>query len=392
MSRQNQEVLKVLYVSHHDPENMKSWSGTPHFIYEELVEAFERVEVCIPSSLGWFRFLSKVVKKLFSYVGSSSVDLTRTIFYSRRIATEISEKIKFVEPDLIVGVAASIELAFVETDIPIIHVSDATFAAMIGYYPEFSNIWPWLEAQGNAIENRIIQNANAVVCSSDWASESVINHYGAEDKKVFTLLLGANLKDLPHLSQDVIDNKFEGTCKLLFIGKEWHRKGGDIALDVFNLLRQANMDAEITIVSSQCPRQTNNSAITVIDGLSKDTDAGLDLFNTLFLESSFFLLPTRAEAFGLVYAEAAAFGSVAVGPSTGGVANIIEDNKTGLLLPASATAEEYAQRIIDIWENKDQLKSMSKAAREKFDTQLSWSHWGENFSKIAVDVVRARSE
>ncbi len=380
--------LKVLYVSRHDPANMSSWSGTPHFIYEEISNHCQTINVCNPRSYAWFRLLSKVVKKIFQLTGNPAVDLTRTSFYSKAVGKEVTRCIQENQPDLVVGVAASIELAYVETDTPIIHISDATFAAMIGYYPEFSNIFPYLEAQGNLIENRVLQRANAIICSSQWASKSATDFYGVSSEKTFTVLLGANVKNLPSLTDEMINAKFDGPCKLLFIGKEWHRKGGDIALDVFRNLKKSGVDVELTVVSDQFEGNDDEDGLTVQHGINKGTVEGLALFNKLFEEASFFLLPTQAEAFGLVYAEAAAFGCIAVGPDTGGVADIIDDTETGILMPTVSSPDEYAERIEKLWSDKVKLTQMSCAARLKFDTQLSWSHWGKNFSEIASKLVK----
>ncbi len=339
------------------------------------------MDVLVPKSLRWFRLVSKAFKKLFQYFGNHSIDLTRTSFYSKNIGKEIAAYVQDTKPDVIIGVAASIELAHVETDIPIVHISDATFAAMINYYPEFSKVWKLLESEGNKIEKLTLSRARAVICSSNWARKSAIEYYGVSSSKAFAIPFGANVPNLPDLSDAMLEQKFHGTCKLLFVGKDWQRKGGEIALEVFRKLRQLQVDAEIIIVNDQA-RVEPEEGVTVHGSIDKSTVQGLSLFCQLFEEASFFVLPTQAEAFGLVYAEAAAYGCIAVGPETGGVPDIIDDDVTGILMPETATVDEYANRIAELWKNKKKLEQISKAARNKFDDQLSWSNWGAQVSEV----------
>jgi glycosyltransferase involved in cell wall biosynthesis len=384
--------LKVLYVSKHNPTSAQNWSGTPHFIYDRISNSYDNTEFFIPNSMGWFRFGAKVVKKIFSMLGNSSIDLTRTEFYARKIGQEVRAKVSEVKPDVVVGVAASIELAYVDTDVPFIHISDATFLAMLDYYPEFSAMGSTLKAQGQKIESRTISNAAAAIYSSDWARKSALNDYHATPEKVHTLPLGANVRGLPDITEDHLAQKFSGQCKLLFIGKEWGRKGGDIVLKTFNILRLKGLDVHLTIIGVNPPGFQSTEAVTVIESLNKDVPAELETFNREFLAASFFFLPTQAEAYGLVYAEAAAFGAISVGPNTGGVPTVVQDGVTGILLPSDANCESYADKIMECWADKDRLATMSKAARTRFHEELSWDRWQSDFEDVVAKVVSQNSK
>ncbi len=46
----------------------------------------------------------------------------------------------------------------------------------------------------------------------------------------------------------MIDSKSRDICKLLFIGVDWERKGGDVALKVVELLNNMGVQTELHIV------------------------------------------------------------------------------------------------------------------------------------------------
>jgi len=381
--------MRVMIVSKYDPTSAQNWSGTPHFIFSQIEKISDEVYICTPSSMLWFRLFSRVIRRFARMLGNSSIDLVRTKYYSKSIGNEVARTIAKIKPDIVVGIAASIELAYVKTDVPIIHLSDATYASMLNYYPEFTGIWKWLAAQGNAIEQGVIENSTTIICSSHWASTSVIKDYSAPLDKVHTILLGANVKQLPEQSKTDIVQKFSGICRLLFVGKEWERKGGDIVLGVYKHLVGAGIETELTIIGCRGKEIPDDPNISIYENINKDRADHVELFNSIFGRASFFIVPSKSEAFGLVYAEAAAYGTPAVGSMTGGIPSIVIDDITGVLLPENATSDDYAKRVIELWRDKDKLMEMSLAAKSRFNSDLSWERWSEEFSSVAKKIIGA---
>lgn len=378
--------MKIMVVTKYNVETTLAWSGTPYFLVRQIRKMSDEVYVYQPKSMGWFRRFSKIFRRSVQMFGNSSIDLTRTCYYSRNIAEEVILEVNRVKPDVIVGVAASIELAFLETEVPIIHISDATFEAMLGYYPEFTGLWNWLKKDGHEIERRIIQSSGAIVCSSQWAKNSMISDYHACLNKIHVIPLGANIKDVPKLTKCDVNKKFEGKCKLLFVGKDWGRKGGEIVLETYRKLIEYGIDAELTVIGSKISPIPAHPNINIYAHLNKDLKEDLDIFNSIFTEASFFILPAKAEAFGIVYAEAAAFGTPVLGPNTGGVSSVVEDNVTGALLSEDASADQYAERIHELWNNKEMLYEMSLAARQRFSADLNWNRWASDFM-VVIDSL-----
>jgi glycosyltransferase involved in cell wall biosynthesis len=107
---------------------------------------------------------------------------------------------------------------------------------------------------------------------------------------------------------------------------------------------------------------------------------------TLYKQSNFFLLPTRAEASGLVFSEAAAFGLPVVTTDTGGITSIVRQGVNGITLPYSATAISYAKLIEEIFNDPSRYKHLAKAARQQYDETLNWDTWGNKVNQL-IDSI-----
>ena len=79
------------------------------------------------------------------------------------------------------------------------------------------------------------------------------------------------------------------------------------------------------------------------------------------------------ETFGLVLIEAMQVGTPVIGSNSGGVVEIIDDEKTGLLFE-SQNAESLAEAILKVVENQELLERVSEAGQvkcqEKFSNEL----------------------
>ena len=383
--------MKIAILSSYDLNDINLWSGTPYHICQELLKENIEVHQVKPDRHSYVRIIAKIIKRISYFFGVKNFELARTKIYCRIISKEIDEKLNKINPDIIVGIAASIELYLVDTDIPVIHISDTTFSAMVDYNPEFSQMPDWLRCQGEAIEASVIEKSRAAVYSSRWASDSAVGDYGASVDKVHTLPFGANVQFIPTITDSYLAEKFDGKCRILFVGKDWKYKGGDIVLAAVERLRNSGLDIELSIVGSRPDRKSLPPGVSVYENLDKSDPDQFQQFNDLFSTASIFVLPTQAEAYGLVFAEAAAFATPVIAPATGGVPTVVPDGETGVLVPTDAGEDRYAAEILELWNDKARMKSMAIEARSRFDEVLNWDAWGREFFKIVESCVSSSS-
>jgi glycosyltransferase involved in cell wall biosynthesis len=351
--------LRVAFVSTADPGSKAGWSGIPFYAYRALKLQLPRLTfMSSPAADLTLRAVKKWAHPL-------KLDPIREEMTSMAYAWALGGKLRAFNPDLVISVAGTHKLAKIEVDAPIIHFSDATFQAMVDYYPgHFSGLRARTLRQGEAAEARMIKKAAAVVLSSQWACRSAVEHYGADPAKVFCVPMGANFdSDLDHQRAPPADE----VCRLLFVGVDWLRKGGDTALAVTRELRARGLKAELHVAGCDPPPEAEGPELVRHGFLSKGDPEQAARLNGLFASASFFLLPSRSEAFGVVFAEASAFGLPSVALATGGVPTAVEDGVNGLLLAADASVEQIADRIAGCWADAEAYAALCARARALSD-------------------------
>jgi glycosyltransferase involved in cell wall biosynthesis len=103
----------------------------------------------------------------------------------------------------------------------------------------------------------------------------------------------------------------------------------------------------------------------------------------LFLRSHFLVVPTQAECFGVVFAEALAFGLPPVSRAVHAVPSIVTDGVTGVLGAADAGAAFYTDRLLALIQDREAYRRMARAARRRFEGQLTW----EQFASRVIETI-----
>jgi glycosyltransferase involved in cell wall biosynthesis len=109
--------------------------------------------------------------------------------------------------------------------------------------------------------------------------------------------------------------------------------------------------------------------------LCKSDPAHLTELCKAYRESHFLLSPTTAEAFGIVFSEAQAFGVPPVAHDVGGTASAIVPDITGLLLPLGASPEMFARKIMQYINDPELYSELSQHCREQYLRRANWRCW-----------------
>lgn len=176
------------------------------------------------------------------------------------------------------------------------------------------------------MEQRVFQNCSFIFARSDQTKRSIVEDYQIAPERVHVVGGGVNLIRLP----DEPHNKTSATAPtVLFIGKEFHRKGGDLLLEAFGALRAEIPKARLLMVTDD----------PVFPEAKKD---GVEIVQPtwireeivrLYRAADIFVLPSRLETWGDVLLEAMAFGLPCIGTDSDAMAEIIDHDSTGILVP-----------------------------------------------------------
>jgi glycosyltransferase involved in cell wall biosynthesis len=381
--------MRIAYLALNDPLDKKSWSGTTYYIAKALQKNGNEVDYLGPiKPPKWLdktlRAIAKATRMIFrkEYITKYSLLLS---WYS---AKQFNKKLKGKKYDCICAPAASVELGFLKTDLPVIYITDATFELVSNYdYSEFNKMFWFSKLEGNLLEKNALKKSSAVIYPSIWAAESAVKDYHIANEKVFIAPFGANIDMIP--DRNIIYKKLENKqLTLLFLAVDWDRKGGSIAFDVLKyLIYTHGVQAKLIVCGCVPPPHIAHPNMEVIPFLDKNKKEDYDRFVDIMSSAHFLLVPTRADCSLLVGCEANAYGVPAITTETGGVPEIVKDGINGYCLPYSAPGSTYAALINELYINEEKYQQLIASSRQRFEEHLNWQKWTESFIEIYENSV-----
>ncbi|HEY9637651.1 MAG TPA: glycosyltransferase family 4 protein [Coleofasciculaceae cyanobacterium] len=378
--------LRVGYLSSQNYLDKNAWSGSLYHMHQALssrnVQVVNLGEPKKPSR--WQHLLNRVFKKNNSYkLGSPQYIAEYTKF-----ADKVHKQLIKMQCDVIFAPVASAELTFIETQIPIIYLSDATFSLYEQYYQ--LNLDKQESEWASKQESIAISKASRLVYSSEWAANSAVCDYQADESKIQVIPFGANLDTSP-LAEEVLSKTLTLPCRLLFVGKDWERKGGEIAFKTFISLRNRGIDAELVVVGSVPPADIKHEKLTVIPYLNKNIPQQKKQLDELFLKSHFFVFPTRADFSPIVICEANAFGLPVLTTDGGGIRTLVKNGENGYMLPLSASSDDYAGLIAQLFSDKTSYEQLVRSSRKEYEMRLNWNKWAESMDQLIMNLLDSQS-
>lgn len=370
--------MKILFVTTYDARDIRNWSGIPYYLGKGFLDAGIHVEfISEPNFLHdkyWkFRlkdiFYNKILKKKWGKYIS---------FYEPQnlkfIANQVKKRIDKIEDGIIFS-PGTIPIAYLNTDKPVVFWTDATFAVMENYYEDFNDLCKRTIKNCHSYERNAVKRSSLAIFSSQWAAKSSIKDYGAKPENVKVIPYGANIECKRALDDIKKNNllKSRSVCKLLFIGKDWKRKGAEIAINVARELNKQNIKTELTLIGCLPPENLClPQFVHALGFIDKSTKEGESLINKLYLESHFFILPTIAEAMGVVFCEANSFGLPVITTNTGGISTIIRNDVNGKMFDLDFDIIECVKYIEDIFSNLKRYNNYSLNSFNEYIDRLNW--------------------
>jgi glycosyltransferase involved in cell wall biosynthesis len=269
----------------------------------------------------------------------------------------------------VVFALTTMPIAQVRTKIPVVFWNDAPFAGMLDWYPEFSRLPPKSIAHGHAMERQAHQRSALAIYSSQWAADIAIREYGVDPARVKVVDFGANFPvtwDEQYII-DRIPSRLKAPHRLVWLGVEWERKGGDVALAVARELDASGFPVELAIAGLEPPRSVKRLPyVKSLGFLAKP--AVIQLLDS----AAFLLLPSRADLSPIVFNEAGSLGLPVISRPVGGISSIIRDGYNGKLFTDASTPAEIAQYIRSTLASPTMYGELALNAYHEYATRLNW--------------------
>lgn len=365
--------MKLAFASTFDSEDVANWSGTP-FNMANALKA-QQVEIEYIGNLKHQVPPFFKVRQLWKKFAANQRESPRfNIYAAKHFSKQAEAQLHHKSVDAILAPQIN-PICYLNAKQPIVLWTDALYASLIGFYPGFSSHSANSIREGNIITRECLARCSLAIFSSDWAARTALEIYGADKNKVKVVPFGANMPCTHTLNdiREMLALRSKQTVKLLFLGKHSDRKGGDIVIAVAKKLHEKGQAVELHFVGCAPPKDISIPDYIHCHGfISKRSPEGVEKITRLLRESHFLFVPSRAEAYGIVFCEANAFGLPCLTSHVGGISTIVKDNINGMTFALDASPDHYAEYIMTLMQDYTRYEEMALRSFHEYETRLNW--------------------
>lgn len=372
--------LRVAYVTVNDPLDKNTWSGLEYYIAQTVNKHIGDVTyIC---NLKNRVTVGHRLKKFYYRLHQAQYLADRTEEMGTYYARQVEEKLQRNKFDLIFS-PSTLPIAHLKTDLPIVVWLDATFAVMVEYY--FKQLCAESIRDGNRMDANAFKRCTLVCFASQWAASSALEKYGIEREKIKVIPFGANSDIVPE--KRGINHSLSAPLQLIFVAKDWYRKGGETVFKTFIALQDMGIETNLFVVGCVPPKKFRHERLKVFSFLDKNVQGDARQLDWLYQNAHFLILPSKEECYGLVLCEANAYGVPVLASKTGGIPEIVRDGINGFLMPVDATGDDYALKIAQVVGDRTSYINLCKSSRKRFDQVLNWNAGGELLRELLLKRV-----
>ena len=230
-----------------------------------------------------------------------------------------------------------------------------------------------------AAESEVISLSDCVIASTEYESDELIDHYGADPSRVCINPPGIDLELFRPGDRREARRRLgiDDVPTVLFVGRIQALKGLDVAVEALAAVRDRLPDVRAVVVGGPSG-PSGEAEYRMIQDLADRLGIGeaitwsgvqphrrLPIF---YQAADVLIVPSRSESFGLVAAEAQATGLPVVAAGVGGLRYVVRDGASGVLVDGWDSTD-YGKALLGILESatvRDHLVAGAMAAGRRF--------------------------
>lgn len=179
---------------------------------------------------------------------------------------------------------------------------------------------------------------------------------------------------------------------VLFLGVATYDKGASHLLQAMVRLWRADVDADLVLAGEVAPDfaalvdrlppslRRRCHVLGVVDAATK---------RDLLAAAALLALPSRTESFGIVLLEAWACGVPVVAAAAGGIPDVVDDGKDGILVPFGDVGA-LAAAIRALLDDPARRAALGAAGRAKVHNRWTWDHVFASVSMVIAELFETR--
>ncbi|MBH8576098.1 glycosyltransferase family 4 protein [Nostocaceae cyanobacterium CENA369] len=393
--------MKIAYVTTYNTFNSSAWTkhnignySSSYYILKTLIDQEISIDTIgnLKKNYSW---LTKGKWSFYKHCYHQDYYRWAEPKVCKNYALQINKHLSKLDVDIVLCTEGFAPIAYLKCQQPLVLWVDTVLAALINFYPYLSNLCHETKRNIYVIEKLALNKCNSVIFTSEWAAQKAIDIYNIDANKVKVIPRGSNLELQPERTVEdikyLIDKRGKDIYKLIFIGIDWQRKGGDIAIEVTKELKRRGFNVELKIIGDL---PTNNrdipSFIKTIGYINKSIFEEKQHFYNLLADSHFLILPTKADVTPNVLIEANAFGVPSITTNVGGIPSIIKDDVNGKTFPLDANIKDYCNYIANYLNDYQKYETLALSSFNEYVNRLNWSIGGKTAKQLFFKLIQSR--
>jgi starch synthase len=239
------------------------------------------------------------------------------------------------------------------------------------------------------IEKTAVEAAHRVIAVSHKMREDILAHFEADPARVVVIHNGIDPDQFRRTgARDALDRFGVRAPYVLFVGRITDQKG------IFHLLEATrHLPAGVQVVLCASAPDTPEIEARLRRAVADaprvrwiNEMVPVEVVTQLYSHAAVFVCPSVYEPFGLINLEAMACETVVVASAVGGILEVVEDGRTGVLVPPGRP-EALAEALNRLLAEPARARSMGQAGRQRVEAHFSWAAIAERTEQVYRDAV-----
>lgn len=349
---------KIYYIVNWGHDKERSWSGTNFGIYKALKKIIDvdDINICENTHKS---IITRVLNKLFrksSDLGLAQIKRSRRLvenYIARKEKAPIFQFAEIMCDDR--GMST-----YIYQDLSVSYVKFMSEnCPSIFQLSGFGNVDKRFIIHRYQLQMNYYIQCKGIFTMGKWLQKDLVERCGISENKVHHVGGGINV------DKNLINPQKKTNNKILFIGRDFKRKGGFLVYDAFKRLKKDIPNLELYVAGPKI-----DPIKSPINGYYFLGDCNHTKLSELFNKCDIFCMPSYFEAYGLVFIEALTYGLPCIGRNAYEMPYFIEDNETGYLLKHD-DASELSLLIANLLRN-DRIKNNVLEKKDWYIKEYSW--------------------
>jgi glycosyltransferase involved in cell wall biosynthesis len=246
-------------------------------------------------------------------------------------------------------------------DTPVVIYTDHTSLNNLSY--KYTPRYQYLRTDAYIqLEKKAYENAALILVMSRNIYNSLLQQYGINAEKIHEVFVSTNTP-MP----EMIDQTKYANQNIIFVGKDWTRKGGPLLVEAFKKVQQVLPGATLTIVGCTPDVRVKNCEVV--------GEVSLQEVAKRYNNASVFCLPTRREPFGIVFLEAMFNKLPIVTNNMGAAPYLVQPGRNGYLLENDI--DQYAKVLTELLKDPEKCRTYGDLSFTIARDTYTWDNVGQ---------------